>query len=61
MAMTHDELQIILEAKKQGKDIVNIEIQTEKGSSWAASFCGKCGRIIHNPDCPEMRNNSGNV
>lgn len=49
---THDELQVILEAKKQEKDYINIEVQTPNGS-WVAPFCGKCGRIIHHPDCPE--------
>jgi len=53
--ITHDELQVILEAKKQEKDYINIEVRTPN-RDWMAPFCGKCGRIIHHPDCSEWKN-----
>ena len=49
---THDELQIILDAKLQGENYIDIEIKTP-GGSWIMPFCGKCGRTVHHPDCPE--------
>jgi len=48
--ITYDELQVILEAKRQGKEYIEIPVITENGT-WNAPFCGTCGRIIHHPDC----------
>jgi len=50
--ITHDELQVILEAKKQEKEYIEVQILTPNGS-WTAPMCGTCGRIIHHPNCPK--------
>lgn len=49
---TLDEARIILEAEKQNKEYINLEIQSLNGN-WTAPFCGSCGRIVHHPDCPK--------
>lgn len=49
---THNELQVIIEANKQEKDYLEMEVKTPNGS-WIAPFCGICGRIVHHPECPE--------
>lgn len=48
--ITHDELQIILEAKRQEKEYIEIPVIISNGT-WNALFCGTCGRIVHHPDC----------
>lgn len=48
---THEELQVIIDAKLQNKDYVEYKIVTQNGG-WTAPFCGRCGRIVHHPDCP---------
>jgi len=52
--ITHDELQVILEAKKQEKEYIEVQILTPNGS-WTAPMCGTCGRIIHHPNCPKWK------
>lgn len=54
---THEELQTIIDAKLQGKDYIEYEVMTPNGS-WIALFCGRCGRIVHHPDCPEWNTNA---
>jgi len=52
--ITHDELQVILEAKRQEKENIVLPVITPNGT-WDAQFCGSCGRIIHHPECPKAQ------
>jgi hypothetical protein len=51
---THNELQIILEAQRQGKEYVELEVIGSQGP-YIAAFCGVCGRMVHRADCHRVR------
>jgi hypothetical protein len=50
--LTSDELQIVIAAN--GHPHVDIPIRYPDGKTVSERFCGTCGRIICNPDCPSQ-------
>lgn len=53
VVITHNELQIILEAREAGTETVTLPVIN--GRQWLAEFCGTCGRMICHPDCPRRK------